>query len=134
MIDPEDVKLLIVDDEDDVRLSLATFFEDEGFDVLEVNSAEGALELFGKFSPDLALVDIRLPGMDGDSFIQKVFAENPQVGFVIYTGSSEYSFSDGIRALATNHIKVVIKPVSDLNILRDTLLDLYNEISLKDSV
>lgn len=61
--------ILVVDDETPVRISLAAYLEDEGFEVRVADSAERALESVSADPPDVAVVDLRLPGMDGASFI-----------------------------------------------------------------
>lgn len=58
-------RILLVEDDDKVRASLALVFSDEGFDLDEAPSGEDALVQFGAHRPDLAIIDIGLPGMDG---------------------------------------------------------------------
>lgn len=58
-------KVLIVDDEPDLRLLARLFLEREGFEVSEVTSGAEALALLATETPDVVLLDIRMPDMDG---------------------------------------------------------------------
>lgn len=59
------VKVLVVDDEENLRLLVAYNLRLDGFDVLEAESGEAALEKIEKDKPDLVLLDIMMPKMDG---------------------------------------------------------------------
>ncbi|MBO4794064.1 MAG: response regulator, partial [Deltaproteobacteria bacterium] len=58
-------KILVIDDEEAIRLSLRGILEDEGYEVLEAGSAEEGLAVVDSAAPDLVFLDIWLPGMDG---------------------------------------------------------------------
>ena len=59
------IKILIVDDEPNIVVPLEFIMEQAGFDVSVAHSGEAALEIIPKFQPDLILLDIMLPGIDG---------------------------------------------------------------------
>jgi CheY-like chemotaxis protein len=63
--------ILILDDEKVVRESFLDYFEDHLWNPVQAESGEQALELLKKESPVVAIVDVRLPGMDGNVFIRK---------------------------------------------------------------
>ena len=65
------MRVLIIDDETSIRTSMGEFFEDFGFQVHTVGSAEAALAAIAEQDFDVAIVDIRLPGLDGDGLIIK---------------------------------------------------------------
>jgi two-component system nitrogen regulation response regulator NtrX len=58
-------KILIVDDEKSILQSVTDILEDEGFDVLTSLDGETSLKIMGEDLPDLVLLDIWMPGMDG---------------------------------------------------------------------
>jgi DNA-binding response OmpR family regulator len=58
-------KILIVDDEPGIVLALQFLMEQQGFNVMTAQSGEFALELILQYNPDLVLLDIMLPGIDG---------------------------------------------------------------------
>src|SRR5512139_1342170 len=63
--------ILVVDDEKNIRLMLRRTLEDDGYAVIEAESAEKALEVLGAEPVDLGVFDIRLPGMDGLTLLSK---------------------------------------------------------------
>ncbi|HFE9852867.1 response regulator transcription factor [Enterococcus faecalis] len=64
-------KIMIVDDDDDIRIILRTFLEDENYDVIDCNSATTALDTFGS-EISLIVLDISMPEMDGLEFCRKI--------------------------------------------------------------
>ena len=113
--------VLILDDEEAVRESLADFFEDQGWRVLPAETAEEALEVLKRETPDGAVVDIRLPGMDGNEFIREACQRNISMVCVICTGSPEYHLPSDIAALPRMSEKVFVKPVADLAEMEEAL-------------
>ncbi len=108
---------LILDDEQSIRQSIASFLEDEGYTVFRADSSEAAIELVKKHPIDAAVVDIRLPGKDGNAFMLEARKIRPAIKFVVHTGSADYTPPAAIQALGVTHDRVLIKPVSDLNII-----------------
>ena len=113
---------MVVDDEESIRHSIASFLEDEGYSVLTADSMERAMEIIGSHPVDGAVVDIRLPGKDGNAFMLEAVKIKPDIKFVVHTGSADYTPSQEVRAIGVTHDKVLIKPVSDLNIILDALI------------
>ncbi len=126
--------LLILDDDNAVRESFVYFFEDRGWKVMSANNAEVALELVTDNIPDGAIVDIRLPGMDGNSFIYAMNKTHPNVACVICTGSPEYHLPSNISILPQVSDKVFDKPVEDIGELEDELLSLIQKCKDKMEV
>ncbi len=114
--------ILILDDDIAVRESLMEFFEDREYQVLPANSAEEALEILTNDVPDGAVVDIRLPGMDGNAFILAAAKKYPSMACVIVTGSPEYSLPQRVADMYNVSETIFSKPVSDLAALGKTLL------------
>lgn len=110
-------RILIIDDEEDLRLNLAAYFEDEGFDVTEAGSGEEAVEILRDQSFDAAVVDMRLPGIDGNATILAAHEIRPETLFVIHTGSLAYVLPDEIRALGFDESRVFNKPLPDMCVL-----------------
>lgn len=81
-------RILIVEDEDDLRHSYVPWFEANGFEVSEARDGEEALEISGRDRPDVVLLDISLPGMDGYA-LARIWQHDPrmaQVPVVALTG------------------------------------------------
>jgi DNA-binding NtrC family response regulator len=116
-----DIRLLVLDDDDVIRENLLAYLEDEGFDVTGSSSAENAVELLKDHVFDAGIIDMRLPGMDGAEFILKAYKLNPDMRFVIHTGSTNYVLSDELRKIGIMPEQVLLKPVKDMAEIIDTL-------------
>ncbi len=113
--------VLVLDDDSAVRESLSDFFEDRGWRVLPAATAEEALNLLACETPNGAVVDIRLPGMDGNEFIREVCQRNINMAYVFCTGSPKYHPPADIVALPQVSEQVFAKPVMDMSELEDAL-------------
>jgi len=129
MADRADVKILIIDDEPFIRESLAGFLEDGDYCVSSADSAEQAMNLLQKDPYDIAIVDLRLPGMNGDAFIQEVDQLVPGIRFLIHTGSVDYRLSNELLAVGIKPEHVFYKPQHDLTHFVDTIELLLKERS-----
>lgn len=114
-------KVLIVDDEAPIRQSLNFFLEDLDFDVQTTSSGEEGLEAVKVSKFDLAIVDMRLPGIDGEGFIEEAYKIKKDMQFIIFTGSVEYQLSPRMITLGIEPFQVLMKPLRDLNILADLI-------------
>jgi len=110
----EEAQILVVDDETPVRLSLAAYLEDEGFNVRTAESAEQAIEELSGSPANLAVVDLRLPGMDGAALILELSRRHPGMKFLIHTGSTKFSLSEDLKAAGLDDTQVFFKPVLDM--------------------
>jgi DNA-binding NtrC family response regulator len=108
------IKVLLVDDEEIVRITLEAFLEDEGFSVISANSGEEALEILRQESADIGIIDMRLPGIDGNTLIMKLCGILPEMKFVIHTGSMGYSLPKSLVALGISDDLVFKKPVKNM--------------------
>ena len=117
---------LILDDEESIRQSIAAYMEDDGYIIFQAKSGEQALEIIKNNHIDEAVVDIRLPGIDGNTFMIEARKILPDIKFVVHTGSADYMPPDAIKALGVTSDKVLIKPVSDLNVLCEALKEQYD--------
>lgn len=108
-------RLLVIDDEEFIRMPIQDYFEDCGWDVVPFNTAEDALVYLEKEDADCVIVDVRLPGMTGPEFIVRAAAVRPGIRFVIYTGSFDFSISDELRSAGVDGSCIVRKPVHDLD-------------------
>ena len=79
----ERVKVLIVDDSEDQLFLLRKYFEKAGCDVAVASNAETAIALYADNTPDLAVIDLVLPGMDGWELAERVKFDNPDCAIAI---------------------------------------------------
>jgi len=66
------IKLLLVEDEEELIKIVETYFRDEGFDVRVALSAENALSLLSSFTPDIIVSDVKMGRMDGFQFLEVI--------------------------------------------------------------
>jgi CheY-like chemotaxis protein len=71
------VHVLIVDDSEDQLFLLRKYFEKAGCDVMVAASADEAIAAYSKITPDLAVIDLVLPGMDGWELADRLHFDNP---------------------------------------------------------
>ena len=79
-------KILIIDDEPTIADTLAVIFSSSGYDSRAVYSAEQALEMLEEWRPDLAVIDVVLPGMNGIEFAIFLKASYPACQFLLFSG------------------------------------------------
>ncbi len=115
------IRVLVVDDEPSIRNSLVEYLQDCQFDVSAADSAEGALDLIARIPIDVALVDIRLPKLDGDSLILQAHLMRPGMRFLIHTGSVEYKLTDELKSFGISNEHVFLKPQMDLSVFKEAI-------------
>ncbi len=113
--------VLILDDDEAVRRSLVCYFEDSGWRVLAAVTGEDALGILADEDPAGAVVDMRLPGMNGNEFIGIAVQRRPEMVYVICTGSPEYAPPESISSLPQVSNRQFSKPVTNLAELQQAL-------------
>jgi two-component system, NtrC family, nitrogen regulation response regulator NtrX len=118
-------KILIVDDESEIRLSLKGVLEDEGYKTSVAESGEACLELLRKQALDVVLLDVWLPGIDGLETLQKIreLDKAPEVIMISGHGTIETA----VRATKLGAYDFLEKPLS----LDKTLILIKNAIEAK---
>ncbi len=115
--------ILIVDDEKDIRDILSYNLSKEGFDTHEAKNGEECLQMLNNFHPDLIILDVMMPGMDGIEVCETIRKTpgNQKVIICFLTARGEdYSQIAGLDAGADDYISKPIKPkvlVSRINAL-----------------
>jgi two-component system nitrogen regulation response regulator NtrX len=102
--------ILIVDDEESIRQSLGGILADEGYDVLTAGSGEDAMKTIGDELPDLVLLDIWLPGIDGIETLKAVKARHPQIPVVMMSGHG--TIETAVKATKLGAFDFIEKPLS----------------------
>ena len=103
-------KLLIVDDEIEICEFLKAFFADRDFNVATAYDGVQAFEQVGRFHPDVVLLDIQMPGLDGLQTLKKIKATYPRVKVIMVTAvETQEKIEEAMRLGADNYIT---KPLS----------------------
>ena len=103
--------LLIVDDEPQVRKLLETLLQHEGYQTLSASSGEEALQLVARQPPDLILLDIMMPGMDGYEVASQLKGDETTAGIPIIMLSALSEPSARVSGLETGAEEFISKPV-----------------------
>jgi len=101
-------KVLIADDEEDILEIVADRLEFLGFEVQTVQDGVACLEAIGRRAPDLVLLDIRMPRMDGMAVLSRLRDTHPELPIVILSASSEQSVAE--ETLSEGAADYLLKP------------------------
>ncbi len=102
-------RILIVDDELVVRDSLGKWFSSEGYQVRPVASGREALEAIQQGDWEIALIDIKMPGMDGMELQARLKEADPDLTVIVMTGYA--SVETAVQALKQGAYDYITKPV-----------------------
>lgn len=102
-------KILIVDDEASIRRILETRFKMLGYDIATAADGEEALDVFGKFGPDIVILDIMMPKMDGYGVTKEIRKQN-DTPIIILTALGDVA--ERITGLELGADDYVVKPFS----------------------
>ncbi|MFF2484214.1 response regulator [Paenibacillus sp. NPDC058071] len=85
----EKKKVLIVDDQNGIRVLLMEVFSSEGYDTFQASNGKLALEIVKTESPDLVLLDMKIPGMDGLEILKHIKTINKEIKVIMMTAYGE---------------------------------------------
>ncbi|HEX9288424.1 MAG TPA: sigma-54 dependent transcriptional regulator [Anaeromyxobacteraceae bacterium] len=101
-------RILVVDDEKLIRWSVGERLQRDGYEVLAAESGEQALDLVSANAPDLMLLDVRLPGIDGLTTLQRALAIHPDVAVLMMSAHSTVDIA--VDAMKHGAIDFLVKP------------------------
>ncbi|MBI3321743.1 MAG: response regulator [Candidatus Omnitrophica bacterium] len=113
-------KLVAIDDEVEFTRTIDQFFSARGYEVHVALTGTSGLELVDYHKPDVVLVDLKLPGMDGDELLQRIRRAYPTIPVIVIT-----AYNDGgktrDRLLALGAFAHFDKPISSLRDLAEAM-------------
>ncbi|WP_048601527.1 response regulator [Rubeoparvulum massiliense] len=113
-----DQTILIVDDQFGIRALLSELFNTEGYTTLSAANGVEALQIIAQQVPDLVLLDMKIPGMDGLEILQRIREVQPDQKVVMMTAYGELNMID--KAVELGIIGHFIKPF-DIEELRNSV-------------
>ncbi len=104
-------KILIVDDDEDFRFNLAAVLEEEGHEVIAAKDGKQALKAMEQSAPDLVLLDMKLPGMDGVELLQEMKKKGNNLPVIMLTANSDVK--NAVHAMKLGAYDYITKPFDD---------------------
>jgi DNA-binding NtrC family response regulator len=117
-------KILVIDDEPGIRDLLDTLLRRKGYDVVLAESGQKGLDLFRRERPDVIVLDLKMPGMDGLTVLQQVRSLDPKKPVIILTGAGTAETEQKVRALGVTEY---VEKEFSLHRLGDSLKRLLNK-------
>ena len=121
------MNVLIIDDEKNIRTSLADILEDEGYEVLEAPDGESGLKVIAQNPVDIVLLDVLLPGRDGIEILGEIRRDHPRTEVIMISGHSD--IETAVEALRNGAYDFLEKPLT-LPKVRLTLSHVSEKITL----
>jgi len=109
------LKILTIDDEYLIREIITDYLEDNGYEVVQAENGKKGLDVFRAEKPDLVLVDLRMPEMDGLDVLSIINKEAPQIPIIMVSGTG--ILQDAIEAIRKGAWDYVSKPIQDMAVL-----------------
>jgi DNA-binding response OmpR family regulator len=117
-------RVLVIDDEAPIRLLCRVNLEAEGMDVLEAADGKTGLDLARDQQPDVVLLDVMMPGLDGWRVAEELLEDDRTLGIPIIFLTARAEFRDRARGLDIGGVDYVTKPFNPLDLaqlVRDLL-------------
>ena len=122
-------RILVIDDEAEIRRSVRMILEYEGYEVLEASSGPEGLTMVERETPDLVFLDIKMPGMDGLDALQRIKASNETLPVVIISGHG--TVSTAVEATKAGAFDFIEKPLASERVLV-TIRNALDQTRLRD--
>jgi PleD family two-component response regulator len=110
-------KILVVDDEKNIRLVVGKSLEKAGFDVVYAVDGVEAVDQANKFNPDLVLLDLRLPKMNGYLVLEALKGDTPTEDIPVIILSALSAEDDVQKAISLGAEDFLVKPISQSDLL-----------------
>ncbi len=117
-------KVLIVDDEKNIRRILTLMLEERSYEVVEATSGEEALEKAPELQPDVVLLDLNMPGIDGQATLRRLLMAQPGLDVIMMTAYG--SIPSAVEAMRHGAFDYLTKPFDndEMMVLIDRALDM----------
>lgn len=131
MTDSAGWKIVLIDDEDDIREVTGIALRDAGYEVVAAPDGETGIGLCRKISPRIVITDIRMPGMDGLRVLEVLKNESPDIEVIVATAFGEMNLA--VRALQLDASDFITKPI-DMEALHLALNRAKNRYTTRKSL
>ena len=104
-------KILLIDDEESIRVLLKLSLTHKGYEVITAEDGEKGIEAFERERPAIVLTDIKMPGMDGIEVLRRIKKIDPVTEVIVITGHGDMDLA--IQSLQLHASDFIVKPVKD---------------------
>lgn len=115
MSENKEIKILVIDDDENLRNTIEAFFEDLEYDVYTAEDGKKGIEIFRRESPDIVLSDLRMPGVDGFKVIDVIKNESEKTPIIVISGIG--IMEDALDAIKRGAWEYIMKPIYDMGVL-----------------
>lgn len=129
MVESELTKILIIEDEPLLRLTLGDHLRDRGFEILEAENGQVGLELFRLHNPDLVTLDLRMSPVSGQEVLEAIRIVDQDIPVIIISGHGQ--LHDAVLALRAGAFDYLQKPIIDMAILDHSINRALEHSSLR---
>jgi DNA-binding NtrC family response regulator len=123
--------ILIIDDDKSILRILTRILQKQGYSIQTAETGREAEEIVSKQSFDLALIDVKLPDVDGIDLLGKIHTLKPQMAKIMITGFP--SVDNGIKAMNSGADAYLVKPVEPTELLKIVKEKLEEQETTKNS-
>jgi len=121
-------RILVIDDESVSRAIISRLLEKLGFSVITAADGATGLELYRGHAPDLIMVDLFMPGIDGFKVLTAIHEQSPEIPVIVISATDR--IGDVIRALRLGAWDFITKPVQDRVFLENTVFRAFEKAAL----
>ncbi len=114
MPEKQDYKILVIDDEEYILDSYKHYLGDLDYTVFTAENGRIGLDLHAEHEPDLVIVDLRMPIVDGMDVLREIKKSTPDTPVIVVSGTGV--ISDVIEALRIGAWDYMLKPIEDLSV------------------
>ena len=109
-------KVMIVDDAQFMRLRLSKLLSEHGYEIIEAEDGQQAVELYRSTHPDVVLMDITMPHKDGLQALEEIRTYDPQANVIMLTALGQQSMV--LQAVQSGAKDFVVKPFDPARVMK----------------
>jgi DNA-binding response OmpR family regulator len=110
MSDVAPPRILVVDDEENIRALVETYLKNDGYDVVTAATGEDAVEKVASAAPDLVILDVRLPGIDGFEVLRRIRKQSDVFVIMLTARAEELDTLVGLEVGADDYVTKPFSP------------------------
>ena len=119
------LKIMVVDDERILRVTIADDLKDAGYTVREFADAHGALAGLREFEPNIVITDVKMPGMSGIELLSKIKSFNPEIAVIVMTAHG--TIETAVQTMKLGAYDYLLKPFvkDEILLMIDRICELH---------